>query len=404
MKQDFPLLKKQSKLVYLDNAATTQKPEACINAIKEFYETSNANAHRGLYKLSMDATSKLDWARKRIAKYIEVKPDEIIFTKGTTEGLNMLAIALEPEINSKHNIITTELEHHANFIPWQQLSKRKKAEFKVAKYNKEKNNFEDITKLVDKNTKIVAFTAMSNVTGQIIDIERISKKIKQKNPKTKIIIDGTQLLAHKKIDLSKTNIDFIAFSAHKLYGPLGTGFLHGKQEQLTKLRPFLYGGNMISKVTTKETTWDEPPYKFEAGTIDTAGIYAFAKTIEWLQKQDLNKLFKKEEQLKEYALKKLRKEGAKIFGHDISFQNEDRQIQTYGPVISFEIKNIHPHDLATIADKHNVCIRSGHHCCQPLMNSLKIPGTARISISFYNDKKDVDKLIEAIKDAKRLLK
>ncbi|MCF7866849.1 aminotransferase class V-fold PLP-dependent enzyme [Candidatus Woesearchaeota archaeon] len=394
MKKHFPLLKNQKNLSYLDNAATTQKPKICIDSIKEFYETSNANSHRGLYALSLKATKIHEWSRQYISKYLHVKSEEIIFTKGTTEGLNMIAIALEPIIKKSDNIISTELEHHANFIPWQQLAKRKDAKFKVVKYNEEKQELNNISKLVDKNTKIVAFTGMSNVTGEILNIENISKKIKLKNPKTIIIVDCAQLLAHKKLDLSKSNVDFMAFSAHKFYGPLGIGFDYGKYKQLEKLRPFLYGGNMISKVSNKESTWNSIPYKFEAGTIDTANVYAFAKTIEWLEIKDVNKLFKKEEQLKKYALKELEKTGAKIIGHKNS---------NYGSVISFSIKNIHPHDLATIADKHNVCLRAGHHCCQPLMDRLEIPGTTRISISFYNNKEDINKLIKAIKDAKRLL-
>lgn len=405
IKQNFPLLKKQKDLHYLDNGATTQKPKVMMNALIEFYETSNANAHRGLYKLSSSATFKLSWARTQVTKFINANNEnEIVFTKSATEALNLLAYSLESSIKKSDNIIVTELEHHSNYIPWQQLAKRTKAKFKVAKYDKEKYELENIPKLVDKNTAIVALIGMSNVTGQILDIEKIAYEIKQKNPNTLVIIDATQLIAHKKIIARNTEADFLVFSAHKIYGPMGVGVLWGEYEKLSKLRPFLYGGNMIEKVTEKETTWEFPPNKFEAGTIDSAGIYAFGKTLEWLEKQDLSKFWKHEEELKKYALKKLKEEGIKIYGHDSIQTADDRAQKSYGSVISFEVKGIHPHDLATIADKNNVCIRAGQHCCQPLMDRLDIPGTSRISISFYNDKKDIDALIEAIKYAKKILK
>lgn len=407
IKQNFPLLKNQKDLHYLDNAATTQKPKAMLDALNEFYETMNANAHRGLYKLSTKATFQLNWARNQVAKFIGADENEIVFTKNATEAFNMLARALEPNIKSKNNIIVTELEHHSNYLPWQQLAKRTKAKFQAAKYDKEKQELENISKLVDKNTAIVALTGMSNVTGQILDIERIAFDIKQKNPNTLVVIDATQLVAHKKIIARNSEADFIIFSAHKVYGPTGVGVLWGDHQELFKLDPSIFGGNMIQKVDDSKNMkniWEITPTKFEAGTLDSAGIYAFGKTIEWLQKQDLEELHKYEEELTKYAVEKLREEDVKIYGHINSEQNTEHATQRYGSVISFEVKGIHPQDLATIADKYNVCIRAGHHCAQPFMNAYKIAGTSRLSISFYNTKEDVDALIEAIKYAKKILK
>ncbi|MGV8150331.1 MAG: aminotransferase class V-fold PLP-dependent enzyme [Candidatus Woesearchaeota archaeon] len=397
MRQDFPILKNNKELSYLDNAATTQKPNIVIDALKEFYESNNANAHRGVYKLSENASIMLDDARKKFAEFINAKKESVIFTKNTTEGLNMLANSLEKTFvfDENENIIVTEIEHHSNFVPWQQLCKRTGGEFRVVPYNLKKENIENIEKYVDDNTKIVAFTAMSNVTGLIIDVKLQIKSIRKKNKNAIIIIDATQYVAHNKLNIQEWDADFIVFSAHKVYGTTGVGIIYAKQKFLEEIAPFLYGGNMISSVTIEQSEWAEIPDKFEAGTIDTAGIFASSKAIDYFQK-NFREYKKIEEDLKYYALKRLKKiKGIKIFGHNT---------KDYGPVISFAIEGIHPHDLATICDRHNVCIRSGHHCAQPFMKKLKVPATSRVSISFYNNTQDIDKLIDAIEDAKKILK
>ena len=382
---DFPILK---KITYLDNAATTQKPKTVIKAFEEYYTKNNANPGRGLYSLSINAQTILDESRKKVAEFINAEKEEIIFTKSATEGLNMLSLSLGEELGRWQNVVVTELEHHANFVPWQQVCKEKKAKFIMSKKD-------EITKNIDARTHILALTGMSNVTGEILDIKKIIREVKEKNPKTIIVIDATQLVAHRKIDVQEIGADFIVFSAHKLYGPTGVGVVYGKFELLKNMRPFLYGGHMIQDVSEKECTWAEVPEKFEAGTLDVAGIYAFGKALDYLKKNDAEKLFQKEEELKEYALKELKKvEHVNIIGHDSN---------NYGPIISMHITDIHPHDLAEICGRENMCIRAGHHCAKPLMKSLDLNSTARISLSFYNTKKDIDVFVKAIKKARKII-
>ena len=395
IKEDFPILKEIS---YLDNAATTQKPRIVIDALKEFYENNNANPHRAIYSLSANATKMLDDARKRFADFINAKPYEIIFVRNATEGFNQIATSIERSAGravKNANIVITEIEHHSNFLPWQQLCLRKGWQLRVAGYDARKNDVEAIDKLVDKNTLIVSFTMMSNVSGLMTDAAGIIKKIKKKNRDAIIILDATQYVAHSRLDARKIDADFIVFSAHKIYGTTGVGAVYGKKDILRKIGPFFFGGNMISDVSIKKSEWADIPEKFEAGTLDTPGIYASAKGIDYLL-AGFKDFMKLEENLKRYALKRLRRiKGLKIIGHDR---------RNYGPVISFVIQGVHPHDLATICDRHNVCIRSGHHCALPFMRKLGVAATSRASISFYNTTEDIDRLIGAIEDAKGILK
>lgn len=397
MRKDFPIFQKNKELIYLDNAATTQKPQVVIDSIKNYYENNNANAHRGVYALSETATRMLIDARKIFARFINTESNNIIFTKSSTEGINLLANSFERTFifDKEDNIVVTEIEHHSNFLPWQQLCKRTGSEFRVVPYDMKKQNIEDVSKYVDENTKIVAFTAMSNVTGLIIDVKKKVQDIRKKNKNVIIVIDVTQYIAHNELNVNTWGADFVAFSAHKIYGMTGTGVIYAKTRFLEKMEPFLYGGNMISSVSIEKSEWAEPPEKFEAGTIDTAGIIASAEAVKYLQKNFIEYMGI-EEKLKEYALKRLKTvKGLEIIGHNT---------KNYGPVISFTIKGIHPHDLATICDRHDVCIRSGHHCAQPFMKKLGVPATSRLSISFYNNTSDIDTLIDAINDAKKILK
>lgn len=397
MRQDFPIFYNNKELVYLDNAATTQKPQIVIDRLKDYYENNNANAHRGVYKLSENATRMLVDARKIFARFINTESPNIIFTKNATEGINLVANSLERTfiLGKEDNIVVTEIEHHSNFLPWQQLCIRTGAEFRVVPYDLKKQDIEDISKYVDENTKFVAFTAMSNVTGLLVDIKKHVSNIRKKSKDAIIIIDATQYVAHNKLNVNEWGADFIVFSAHKIYGTTGVGILYAKAKFLEQIEPFLYGGNMISSVSIEKSEWADSPEKFEAGTIDTAGIIASAEAIKYFQKS-FREYMDIEEKLKEYALKRLHGiKGLEIIGHND---------KNYGPVISFKIKNIHPHDLATICDRHNVCIRSGHHCAQPFMERLGVPATSRLSISFYNNTSDIDKLVDAINDAKKILK
>ncbi len=394
-KEDFPLLEKQPGLTYLDSAATTQKPGIVIDTLKSFYEESNANVHRGVYSLSEKATEMLEGARKKIASMLNAGEQEIIFVKSATEGLNQLANALGEELPSENNVVVTEMEHHSNFVPWQQVSKKKNASFRVVKYADLMNKgVEAISELVDKKTKVVAFTYMSNVTGKILDVKKAVELIRKKNKDAFIVVDACQAAAHLKIDVKDTDADFICLSSHKVYGPMGTGIVYGKKEVLERINPFFYGGNMISRVSIEKSEWAKPPFKFEAGTIDAAGILASATGLEFFYR-NYEEIKKFEELLKEKLLLKLREiESVNILGH------EDNN---YGPIVSFTIKGIHPHDFATIADREKVCVRAGHHCAQPLMNALGIAATNRASIACYNTEEDIEKLIESIKKAEQII-
>ncbi|PIN81095.1 cysteine desulfurase [Candidatus Woesearchaeota archaeon CG10_big_fil_rev_8_21_14_0_10_32_9] len=393
IRKEFPLLK--NKIVYLDNAATTQKPESVIAAFRKYYESSNGNAHRGLYSVSQEATKILDESRETVADFINAEKDEIVFTKSATEGFNLLAYALESEVGRWNHVVTTELEHHSNYVPWQQLAKKTQAELKVVKYNSEKSELDDFSKYVTKKAALVAFTLMSNVTGFIPDAKSIIKKIREENDKAIIVVDASQAIAHIDIDVKELDADFVVFSSHKVYGPTGVGVVYGKKLLLDKMKPFLFGGNMIQEVKEFESTWAEVPDKFEAGTLDVAGIFAFAEALRFLNAQDSEELRAYETELKEYTLSKLKEvDHLTVLGHNS---------KNYGPIISVLITDLHPHDLAEICARENVCVRAGHHCAQPLMKSLEIVATTRISLSFYNEKKEIDKFIECIKKARKII-
>jgi cysteine desulfurase / selenocysteine lyase len=387
----FPILRKG--LHYLDNAATTQKPEIVMDTLKSFYENSNANVHRGIYALSEHATSMLEDARETFARFIKAHPEEIIFTKSATEGFNLLATSISRSFRMKgKNIVTSEMEHHSNFIPFQQIPD---AELRVVRYS-EGLTPESFASKIDQDTIIATFTGMSNATGLITPAKGIIQALRNKNPETIIIIDATQLAAHSRIDVRELDADFLCFSAHKVYGTLGVGILWGRKELLRKMSPYLYGGNMIDDVSIEKTEWTEIPYKFEAGTIDAAGIIASAAAITSIS-ENFGENNKREESLRDYALKRLKAvEGLDIIGHDGKGK--------YGPIISFTMDRIHPHDLATVCDKYGICIRAGHHCAQPLMKALGVNSTARISLSFYNTEEDIDALTMAVEEAKRILK
>jgi cysteine desulfurase/selenocysteine lyase len=398
-KRDFSILNNATgnapELVYLDNAATTQKPNAVIERVKKFYEQENANTHSGIYSLAENAAASLDNSRKEFARFINAGKEEIIFTRNATDSFNMIAEMLSFDITKKDNIVATELEHHSNFVPWQQLAKNSGAEFRVAKYDvlSEEINPES---LVDANTKIVAFTLMSNVTGLILDAEKIIAGIKKKNRNALIIVDATQAVAHFKVDVKKINADFLCFSAHKLYGPAGVGVLYGKTDLLEKLAPSRFGGSMIKTVTTQDSTWADIPHRLEPGTTNVESIVGASEALIYLNKNKTTSLFQKEEKLKIYALKELKKiSNVEIIGH---------KKQKHGSVISFTMKGIHPHDVASICARKNVCIRAGHQCAQPLHERLGIPASIRVSLSFYNEEKDINRLIESLKEVNRIFK
>jgi cysteine desulfurase / selenocysteine lyase len=372
LKADFPILK---NITYLDSAATTQKPMQVIDAISNYYKTSNANVHRGLYKLSQKATLAFEDARSTVAKFINTTPEHIVFTKGTTESLNLLASSLN--LQEGDEVLLTEMEHHANLVPWQNT----KATIKFIPINENYElDLEAAKSLITNKTKIVAVTHISNVLGTINDIEELTQLAHNKG--AQIVVDAAQSIAHLNIDVK--NIDFLAFSSHKVLGPTGIGVLYGKD--LNQLNPYQFGGDMIDEVTYEKSTYQKAPQKFEAGTPNIAGAIGLAAAINYLKTAT-------HEDLTEYALQQLQTiQGLKIIGPQTN----------RAPVFSFTLEGIHPHDVSEILDKHNICVRAGHHCAMPLMKKLNLTGTTRASFYIYNTKEDVDKLIIAINKVREI--
>ena len=383
IKKDFPILK---NLVYLDSAATTQKPKQVIKKISDFYAKYNSNISRGLYKLSEEATKMYNDSRKTIAEFINASPKEIIFTRSATESINFLSHTIDSlNLNGKE-ILLSEMEHHSNLIPWQQFAKRKKMELKFIKI---KNDFtldyEDAKEKISKNTAVLSLTHVSNSLGTINNVKFLVKLAKKYNAIT--IIDAAQSAPSTKIDVRDLDCDFLAFSSHKMMGPSGVGILYGKLKLLKKLKPFNFGGNMIGRVSLSGASWSSIPERFEAGTPNIEGAIGFAEAVKYINKIGIGKIESHEKELLDYAVKKLKGiEEVKIYSPKNSIG-----------ILSFNVKNIHPHDVAAILSEDNICIRAGYHCSIPLMDRLKINGTCRASFYIYNTKEDIDKLASSIK-------
>ena len=381
IKKDFPILR--NNIVYLDSASTTQKPQEVIDAIKEFYEKSNSNIHRGLYKLSEKATQLYESTREKVAKFINSNSEEIIFTRGTTESLNFVANCLGDLMKEGDTILLTEMEHHANLVPWQVVAKKNKLNLKFIPVDQNGNLM--IDEKLFKNVKVVSVAHISNALGTINDIKKIEELTHKNN--AYFILDAAQSIGHIKLDVKKINCDFLAFSGHKMLGPFGIGVLYGKKELLEKLEPFLYGGDMIKEVKLNESKWNDLPWRFEAGTQNIEGVVGLGNAIDYINKLGFNKIKEHEEEITKYALKEL----SKI-----------KELKIYSPnertgIISFNVQGIHSHDVAQLLDKYNICVRAGHHCCMPLMKKLGINGTVRVSLYIYNNKEDIDKLVEGLK-------
>tara|TARA_Y100000766_G_scaffold82970_1_gene70620 strand:- start:1070 stop:2275 length:1206 start_codon:yes stop_codon:yes gene_type:complete len=388
IKSDFPIFK-GSDLVYLDNAATTQKPQSVLDSINSSYTESNANVHRALYSLGAKATEKYEGARKKISAFIGANSSkEIIFTSGATESLNLLAYSLGNDMNPGDEILISEMEHHSNIIPWQQLAKRTGSKIRYIPVTDDGElDLNQSDHLFNVNTKIVSITHISNVLGTINPIKKISSLAYQCG--AVLIIDGAQGAAHKKIDVKNLGCDFYAFSGHKMLGPTGSGVLWGKYELLDKMEPFMGGGEMIDKVTMTTATWNETPYKFEAGTPNFIQAIGLGAAVEYLENIGMSNITNHEKQLTNYCLDKLHKiKNLKIHG----------SAKSRIGVISFNIKNIHPHDLAQFLNEYNIAVRVGHHCAQPLLSKLNETATARLSTYLYNDEQDIDKLCKALNE------
>ena len=388
VKSDFPIFN-NSDLIYLDNASTSQKPQAVLDTINSVYTKSNANVHRALYSLGTEATEKYEDSRKKIANFIGADSEkEIIFTSGATESLNLLAYSLSSDLGPEDEILISEMEHHSNIIPWQQLAKRTGAKIQYIPISVDGElDLSEENNLFNSNTKIVSITHVSNVLGTINPIKKISSMAHQYG--AVLIIDGAQGAAHKKINVKDLGCDFYAFSGHKMLGPTGSGVLWGKLNLLDHMEPFLSGGEMIDKVTMTSATWNEVPYKFEAGTPNFIQAIGLGAAVEYLDSIGMDEITDHEKELTSYALNKLQTiNNIKIHG-----SGNDRI-----GVVSFNIENIHPHDLAQFLNEYNIALRVGHHCAQPLLSKLNETSTARLSTYLYNDEQDIDKLCSALQE------
>ena len=404
IRKDFPIftrtIRDGKKLVYLDSGATSQKPQVVIDAEVDFYAKHNAAAHRGAHQLAEEATEMFEASRATVASFLGAKTEEVVFTKSATESLNLLAYAFsnaEPgsqfAISSEHSIVVSEMEHHANLIPWQQLAKRSGAELKWFGVTSDGRLDEsNIDSLITSKTKIVAITQQSNVLGTINNLDRIIKKAHDVG--AIVIVDACQSVPHIPVDVTKLGADFLAFSGHKILGPTGVGVLWGRYELLNNLPPFLFGGSMIENVTMTDATWAEAPRKFEAGVPNMAQVVGLAAGIKYLQSIGLEKVHEHEKALTGYLLNELNQiPGIAVVGPtDISLR---------GGTVSFTLDGIHPHDLGQYLDSAGIAVRTGHHCAWPLTRALGVPATTRASLYLYNDNSDIDALIAAIKDAKK---
>lgn len=395
LKMDFPLLENKD-ICYLDSGATSQKPIQVIEAVEEFYKKYNANPHRGAYSLSMEATEVYENTRTKIAKFINAKHrEEIIFSKNATESLNLIAYSYGMEnLKKDEEVVISIMEHHSNLVPWQKVCKTTGAKLKYMYINDEfELTDEEIESKITDKTKIVGITQVSNVLGTINNVKKTIKYAHKKG--AIVIVDGAQSIPHMKIDVQDLDADFFVFSGHKMLAPLGIGVLYGKKELLNKMQPFLMGGDMIEYVHEQETTFAPLPNKFEAGTQNVEGVIGLGAAIDYIEKIGYNKIHEMEKELVGYARKELSK-----LDYLTLYMTPNEE--NHSSVISFNIKGVHPHDVASILDTEGICVRSGNHCAQPLMRFLEIDSTCRASFYFYNTKQDVDKLISGLNKAYKM--
>ncbi len=396
VRSDFPIFSTYPDLHYLDSAATTQKPQAVLDALVEFYSTANANPHRGAYALSVLATDVYHAARNRIARFLGVAdPACLIFTRGTTEGLNLVAQTWgRKSIQAGDEILVTALEHHANFVPWQQIAIEKGAKLRICELNRDATvDLDSLASLLNAKTKLVAFNHVSNAIGAINDVSAIAALVRARCDAV-LVCDGAQSAPHMRVNFDSLGVDFYAFSGHKMCGPMGIGGLLGKRALFESMPPYQTGGDMIEFVHDDRATWNILPHKFEAGTPNAANAVGLAAAVDYLDAIGMDKVLEHERKTTLDAHERLSAiEGVHIYGPPPA--------QRSG-VVSFTIKDVHPHDLATVLDSDGVCIRAGHHCAQPLMRRLGIPATARASFYIYNDSRDTDALIEGVHKAREI--
>ncbi|MUP45284.1 cysteine desulfurase [Gramella sp. BOM4] len=397
IREDFPILKRKVNgypLVYLDNAATSQTPRQVMEVIVDYYSNYNANIHRGVHTLSQEATDKYEQARKTVQEHLNAeKAHEIIFTSGTTHGINLVANGFASILKEGDEILVSAMEHHSNIVPWQMLCEKTGAKLKVIPMDqKGQLIFSEYEKLLSDRTRLVFLNHVSNALGTVNPVKNIIDLAHKKE--AAVLIDGAQAAPHIKADVQELDVDFYVVSAHKMCGPTGVGVLYGKEEWLEKLPPYQGGGEMIATVSFEKTTYAGLPHKFEAGTPNICGGIAFAAALDYMNAIGFREIAAYEQELLEYATRKLKEiEGMKIYG----------EAAEKTAVISFNIEGLHPYDIGTLLDKMGIAVRTGHHCAQPIMDFFKIPGTVRASFSFYNTFEEVDRFIEAVRKAKMML-
>jgi cysteine desulfurase/selenocysteine lyase len=396
VRKDFPILETLphgKRLVYLDSAATSQRPRQVIDRMVHFYEAENANVHRGVYELGEKATAAYEGAREAAARYIGARsPRSIVFTRGTTESINLVRYSWGREnLHEGDEILVTEMEHHSNLVPWQLLAQESGAVLRHLPIDDEgKLRLDLLEEFITDRTKLVAVTLMSNVLGTINPVRQIADAAHSVG--ARVLVDAAQAAPHVVFDVNELDCDFLGYSSHKMLGPTGAGVLFGREDLLEEMPPFLGGGEMIREVWADRATWNEIPYKFEAGTMNIAQAVGMGAAIEYLEALGRDSIRAHEKELTRYALSKLAETGATLYGPN--------DVEERGGVVSFNLEEVHPHDMATIVDQEGVCIRAGHHCAQPLMRKLGVPATARASFYVYNSTDDVDVLVDALEKSK----
>jgi cysteine desulfurase/selenocysteine lyase len=398
IQRDFPILQRRvhgKRLVYLDSAATTQKPQSVIDAIVGYYTQYNANVHRGIYTLAEEATAAYEATRKKVAVFLGCpRPRQIVFTRNTTESLNLLASSLGGQVvGPGDEILLTQMEHHSNLVPWFLLAKRTGAVIRHIPITPEGFlNLDDLDALLTPRTKIVSLVHMSNVLGTINPVSEIAARARAAG--ALVVVDAAQSAPHLPLKVEELGADFVAFSSHKMLGPTGVGVLWGRMELLESMEPYMGGGEMIREVTLDSATWNDVPWRFEAGTPNIADVIAFSSALDYLMALGMERVREHEAQLVEYALRRFEEQGfLTVYG--------PRDPAQRGGVIAFNVRDIHPHDLSTLLDHHGVAIRAGHHCAQPLMRILDVVATARASFYLYNTPEDVDALLDALREARK---
>lgn len=402
IRNDFPILNTKvngNPLVYFDNTATTQKPKVVVDKLVEYYTQTNANIHRGIHHLSEKATEEYDESKTKVKNFINAKSEkEIIYTKNTTEAINLIACSLAlSELNENDLIISTEMEHHSNIVPWQMLAEKVGTKLEFVPVNDEfELDLKEYKKLLKQKPKLITFLFTSNVIGTVNPVIEMTDLAHEAG--SLVLVDGAQAVQHEKIDVQKLDFDFLVFSSHKMCGPTGIGVLYGKEEILDQMYPFMGGGDMIDTVTLEKSTWNKLPWKFEAGTPNIADGIAFGTAVDYLTEVGIKNIAQHEKEITSYALEEMKSiEQVEIFGKD-NMKNQR------GGMISFTIKGVHPHDIAQLLNEEGIAIRSGHHCAQPLHNRFDKTATARASFYIYNTKEEVDKMVASLKDIIKMFK